>query len=448
MLLSASLYAQTKQIVPDEKAKGIVKYNTILSPEQMHKDIDHAFHILSKVHANMYAFNDKKTIEKYKEGLYKACSEPMEAVEFNRRLHILDMLFDGHTGVHFPYWWQIKDNKDYFPVPVIVESGKIYLYDTDTQKKMSIVSINNEEVEDIYKRMVNQNEINAFHELHASKDFPRRLFLYTEIRPPFEVAVDNGNRIEILKLDGTTLSEGEQLYKGLKDKPRYDFRIYPEKSIAIIDYNTCGYSLNDEFVREELDKIFRGMFEQVTKNNIEHLFIDISRNGGGNTGTNSYILKHIQYNDTIKLAESVQRQYDPFGENGIYELNSLISSTYTSTYTPKKDGYSGNIYLIQGRASYSAAMGIAQWFENIRRAIIIGEETGQATAHYIDSRGYLLPETETYLGCSYKYCKDLPDGYESQGVLPDVPIKLDYNKIHYDLDNLLDFLKQIKAANL
>ncbi|MDR2039510.1 MAG: hypothetical protein LBQ60_16425 [Bacteroidales bacterium] len=415
-----------------------VEASAMLTPEEMKKDIDFFFNIIGKVHANIYAFVTKETMDERKKQLYELCSKPMKAIDFNMHMCRLNDMFDGNTSVTFIYNQELNSYDGFFPLPVHITGGKIYLLDENGTNKGRILSINQVQSSDIYNKIININEIKATSELRRSPQFSRLLFIQTDIRPPYSVVTENGTTV----LEGVSMKDVKKMPSGFDRQSHLTFRIYPEKSIAIIDYNSCSFG-RDEAMKNQMNTWFDRRFKEIADKKIKTLFIDISRNGGGNSANNDYIFERIKHDDTIRLTYVVQKQYDPYAEDGKKELGYMRSDTFTNITLPNRTGFDGDIYLIQGYGSYSAAIGVAEWMKESGNAKSIGEQTGQATAVYIDMTGFKLPKSQIYFGCAFKYWKALPDGREDQGVLPDVPVKLDYSKSKYELNDLLSFLHQI-----
>jgi hypothetical protein len=437
------VYGQTNQVIRNQiKTDANITAATILSPEQMKRDIDYFFEVITKVHPDIYAFADKDSIEKCKERYYSICSKPMQAIDFNKCIYQLNNMFDSQTSIYFNFWKSINNENNFFPVPVNTKDGKMYLYDTDKGKYLEILSINGETTTTIYNQLLNQNEVTAYHETRMGPKFPSSLYLYTNIRPPFSVVIDSGKRTETIEYKGINIFNAEKAYEGLYKYPRYGFRIYPEKSIAIIDYNTCSYNLNDSFVRDRLNEIFDDMFQQVSDNNIQHLFLDISRNEGGNSNLNSYLLKHIHRPDTVKLSFSVQNRYDPYSKDEQYELDSMNNWTNFKPLLPRQDGYSKQLYIIQGRRTSFPAMEISEWLGKMDNVTLIGEQTGRATGIYTNNVKFFLPESQIPFWCSHQHWNAIPNGRKDQGIVPDIPVKLNYDKPHYELNDLLQFMEK------
>jgi hypothetical protein len=414
--------------------------STPLSPEQMRKDIDFFFETMAKVHANMYAFVGKDEMAKIRERLYKDCSTPMQTIDFNIRMCRLNSLFDGHTSIYFNFWQALNESNGFFPSPVSFKGGEIYLHEADDRPGQRILSINGTDIKDIYSRMVNTHEIKEAGEIRAGLSFAGNLLINTDVRSPFRVVVEGNKGI---LLDGVAPKDIKTLKSGFSNQTGLGFRMYPEKSIAIIDYNTCSFS-RDPDTQQKLNRWFDTRFRQIADRKIKNLFIDISRNGGGNSDNNNVLFNRIKHDDTIELVYMTQRRYRYLPDGRSEALDHLKSDTFRLATPPNPKGFDGNIYLIQGPGSYSAAIGVAEWFEKLNRAKLIGEQTGQATAVYIDHMGgFKMPESGISFGSSYKYWKSLPAGREDRGVQPDYPVKLDYSKSYYELNDLLGFMAQI-----
>ena len=81
---------------------------------------------------------------------------------------------------------------------------------------------------------------------------------------------------------------GEIGGEGVRDCP-WHFSIFPEQGIALFEFNSCGP--NDKF--PQFDSVVAACIDSVNHYGINHLFVDISHNGGGNDAFCKRFLCHL-----------------------------------------------------------------------------------------------------------------------------------------------------------
>ncbi len=419
----------------------------LLSPKQMKKDIDFFFNFVSEVHPNMYAFVPKDSMEKRKCELYEKCLKPLTKFEFQREIRQLNSMFDGHTAIIYKTYPDAPGEL-FFPLNVIAKGKQLYLAEDEDDRE--ILSINDIPVPHLLQVMTRTFNVEnkAMHDLEITFSFPRFLFVLTTCRSPFTLCVkDKTGKDSVFTING---KEQVHAWTRLFTGTMKDFSIYDSESIAILNYNSCRYTDKKEI--DEFAEWVDWVFKKLSDDGIKHLFIDISHNGGGNPKINDIIFRKIEHDSVsyplfneIKISSQLLKRDVPlfflrpvarikYGKN--------YGTTLKITYSPVK-GYNGNIYLIQGPVTFSAALEMAAWFRYSGRATIIGEETGGMTAGYTNVIMAQLPYSKFPIQSSCNYY-EYPNGQMDRGFLPDVPIKLDYTKAQYELEDLKRFLKMIE----
>ncbi len=443
---------------------AVPKLDKVLSPGQMKKDIDYFFDFVERIHPNMYAFTPKEKMDQRREELYEKCSVPLTFKEFLQHFLQLNDLFDGHTGIQLwsVLYRRVKDPV-FFPKPVQLRNGSLFLMQQNNYpgEEREIVSINGVSGEDIYTTLFRTLSAENVHarELQLAGSFAQRLYYLAGIEAPFELAIKQAGTKELdaLVFQGVDSWNIRNAYIGAFGCPFRNFRVFPEESIAVIDYNSCKYKLHKKAWRKNLTEWANHIFNELEKQNIEHLFIDISRNGGGNSGANKYLLERL-VTDTIKLNLTIT--YKVSNELYKYKFRAMGKKSFRKEFgcngdvfvrnetwkTPNKSpSYNGNVYLIQGANTYSAGADFSAAFIQSEAGIVIGEETGGQPDEFNEPIPEIrLPFSKFGVQCSWKYY-DSELGEHGRGWLPDVPIVLNPYKTEHSLEDLQGFLKEIEA---
>ena len=424
-----------------------VAWSNILTPKQMKEDIDFFLKFLKRTHPNMYAFVSKDSVKIRKKKLYEICSEPMTVKEFHLQITQLNSMFDVHTQIIFDFS-QYVSAKFVFPRDIKIIENQLFFED----KK--VLSINDLCVDELFATI---NSI--FHhqdismqvlDLNLTFYFPALLYHISDARSPFTIRVENAEGEEIEYVVEGTPGEDIDAMQTLFAEELRDFRIYPDESVAIIEYSACKDEDNfSDWVDEK--------FNIISDEGIQHLFIDISRNGGGSTIPNQLIYKQIEHNGfnhimnakVIISREWIQKSVNsglpPLVERSLVRLK--YGKRYKTTerkFYPPTTGYKGNIYLIQGRRTGSAALDMSSWFKSSGIGTVIGEETGGRSALFASILRRRLPNSKFSFWASTTYT-EYPGGNIERGILPDIPVELDYSKKYYELEDLKRFLEIIGA---
>ena len=179
------------------------------------------------------------------------------------------------------------------------------------------------------------------------------------------------------------------------------------KATGLLTINT----FNDPEVVKFYDSLFQ---TSMPKN----LIIDIRNNGGGN-GNNGFELIGYLTNEPFPMSMQVMRRYKPVqrawgGEPDVLETGNYSWNPYKSPV------FTGQVIVLAGPDTYSAAEDFLSSFKHIKRGTVIGETTGGSTGQPLM---FQLPFGGMGIVCAKRDV--LPDGTEfvGVGITPDVEVK-------------------------
>ncbi len=417
-------------------------FHQTLSPEEMKSDMDFYLSTIERTHPNMYAYATQKEVDDRKKEVSAYITQPRSYPDFYRKISEMNSLFDGHTqifrsGENFRYTNFYRLNAGlFFPLPVSYEGDKIYLCSTvdGTLVRKEIETINTVPADSIC-RMLNkvwnfENKRMSYRNIE--REFGAQIHAYLGIRGPwFEVLLkkDSASEAERILAKGKTAAAiyGNNGYYGRTQD--YSFRMFENESIALIEYNACP--MGSEPV-DQTRQFMEASFGKIREKNIQHVFIDITRNGGGGGDeVNKYL--YNQLNHEARNWKSTLANKQP--STGRIHTRQIPQCTETI-----KDGYAHKVYLIQSCLTYSAAVGISAWFKFSGRGVILGEETGGTTAAYVYTPSFVMPNSQINFRVSNSLWS-FPFGARlDQGILPDIPVEIDLSKPHYEVEDLKRFI--------
>ncbi len=219
-------------------------------------------------------------------------------------------------------------------------------------------------------------------------------------------------------------------------------------------------SLNTAFIRlttfskGNLRRFFRQSFKTIHEKQIKNLVIDLRENGGGSVETSTLLTRYLK-DTSYKIGDTVVAINRKFQHkkniqnwlqywllmhfDGRKMKDGLIHnrSCETRYFKPKKrHHFNGNIFIVQGGYTFSAATMFASSLKGQKNVTIVGEESGGGfygnTAMRLPT--IVLPNTKLKVGLPmYRLVmnKNRPKG---RGIIPDIEVPPSSNAIKKGID--------------
>ncbi len=412
-----------------------------LTPEEMKADLDNFVKTLTDSHPNIYAYTIKDKFNIEISNLRQSFNQTLPYRKFVSKMDRLNKHFDGHTKIY------VTDNAAhtrsyviggglFFPHRVRIENGKLFLYiSKNDSSQTEILSINQMPATEIISHLseITNFEKQKMNDWYLQSSFGLLLHCILNIQGPWfeyeSCSHQSGIKTNAIEMGTTVQNALSEISRYYDRKQEFEYSPFEEESIALIEYNTCPMT---EKGTKDLEAFLAASFDDIKQKGIRNLFIDISRNGGGG-GDEVNSLLYNKLNHQAHNWQSVMYRKIP----GKLDLDTMIVPQCTNTIT---NGFDGNVYLIQSNYTYSAAVGVSAWFKFSGRGKILGEETGGTTAAYVYAPTYQLPNSKITYQVSNTLWKFPFGARKDQGILPDVRVKIDYSKPHFELSDLKAFL--------
>ena len=484
-LISISLFANNGKsknkskerdttVLPHQEAYNLAgirfKEDSLFTPEQMREDLLFYYDKVLKTHPNPYHVISKDSLEKKIVGILNSLDKPLNRRLFWLKIATLNACFDAHTdimklGELYDYFWansKPKISRNQALDLVMVDAlGNLYFnpeYNDSALAGKHIKSINNIPANQLFEKF-------STYYSHENRTILPKLFamnfflLYANTSGKvdsfkFEY-INNDNTIDVQtfypvetpkNIASSTQTKQETEEKNIR------LNLYEEYSMAIIELNTFSPEKLGENFRKDLET----MMATVIEKNIKHLFIDISRNGGGYSTCAVEILNFIKTQKKKYYDGSTENKISPayrallIKNNSIInkELNapdgSIIKQDYHWTKNNAKIQYNQNFYLIQGFPTASASISLSSLVKFYKMGIIIGEETSGLTGGYSNVVCFAMPNTSIPFMCSTKKVLDIGGAMDGRGVLPDVEYKISNPYKSFTLEQLKEMLELVE----
>ncbi|AXT20457.1 hypothetical protein D7030_04870 [Flavobacteriaceae bacterium AU392] len=152
--------------------------------------------------------------------------------------------------------------------------------------------------------------------------------------------------------------------------------------------------------QEDIATFFKRVFDFVEKNNVDCFVLDVRLNGGGNSYKNIPIITGIIRSQKINQV--------------------------------------GNLFVITGRRTYSAAQNLVNELDKYTNAIFVGEPTSENKNFYGDTRRVVLPNSKIPVSLSFAWWQSGPLWEDADWTAPDLAVEMSYEDYHTNKDPILD----------
>lgn len=303
---------------------------------QATEDFDYYINTLKTKHPNLYAFVSEDYFNKEVEQARSMLTDSMSSVDLWGTMLKLQHCLDGHSGMIYidvkaSYPSSYKDIS--FLNPDSITYNDIYM------NGMKVLSINGMEAGKIIQELdkcICAEENPKLRLCNLRGRFPALACYVLKLNSPYKVIYQGDNGEKIVKTEIGIKDPYTEYEKGSADIP-FDYELYSEESIAYLEVNSFSLSeLTEDGSIETLKRNLDTFFEEKEINEYKYLFIDISRNGGGGDWPVLALFNKLQH-DSVALPVGVGKYINYF------------------TYPRVTTGYNGNVFVIAGHWTYSAA---------------------------------------------------------------------------------------------
>ena len=174
----------------------------------------------------------------------------------------------------------------------------------------------------------------------------------------------------------------------------YFFEYLPKEKALYVRHSRVA-----DGAKESTEKFYKRVFDFVENNDVNKLIIDVRLNGGGNSYLNKSII------------------------TGIIET--------------KKINKVGNLYVIIGNRTYSAAQNLVNELHNYTNAIFVGEPTSENVNFWGDARPVTFPNSGLTVHLSYAWWQGKPVWEYAEWLAPQVPVEMSFSDYKSNQDPVL-----------
>lgn len=371
------------EIMPDLSDETLL--TEYLSVEQMHQDIDALLEGALERHPNIDKYTQVSELKSYTETLKSQVTKPLMRTEFYKIVGQLSHKFnDGHAFLIWPYqeYNRLKEQgAKPFPFEVFINKQQELYIQNDYQSgservvgESKILSINGISTKDLVLEMQKYTggESQFLREKVVAARFSINLWAVYGFINEFKLEIESDGRTKTLEItQAQNWQQTESAISGKTKKEHYFKELEDGVALLYLEHFDIKPSEFENFVDES--------FEQIKALKIHSLIIDIRNNPGGNTDTVAYLSRYLA-NKPFRLVSALQEKLNK-DNRGLFnykgEEGEIVYTKWDEWETPMNDAvrFTGNVYLLTGSISYSAAIVFATTLKDNGFATLVVQPT-------------------------------------------------------------------------
>ena len=481
-LLFIILVCISCNVIKKDAYNPTTKYSAV----ELKEDFSILRKVLKSNHPSLYWYSTKDSVDNFFSATYACLQDSLMEQQFRKRVAwVLNKIRCGHTAVRpsknyskyyntqrikvFPVFLKVWDDS-----AVVVHN--LSIGDTALRRGTIVISINGipikKIIDSICQLISTDGYSNTFKYQLISFNFPAFYNNTYGVDSNYAIQyIDTGGNREkkILKnIESTkTLLNKNPLFLpvAVTKKQQRQLKTFGHRNLEVdSSLNTALISVNT-FSKGKLTRFFRSSFKKIKKQNINNLILDLRLNSGGSVLASTRLSQYL-VDKPFNVADTVATfnrsfPYKKFIKPWlIYWLSMRISGKRNNEdgkihfryfekhyFKPKKKNFfAGNIYLITGGYTFSAATLVASNLKGQPNVTIVGEETGGGS--YGNSAMLLtkivLPNTGLRITLPlFRMVLDATRLKTGRGILPDIEVKPSSNSIKMGVDAKMEKVMEI-----
>lgn len=445
-------------------------YEKTYTPAQLKADLQDYRQTLETVHAGLYWYTPKQTMDSLFDAAAQQITGPMTERDFYTKIAAITASINcGHTGTIASSASRNQLNKG-FPLEFQYLEQQVYLvadYTQDTKPFKVVKSINQVDITTIIEQIAALRGTDGFIKspnpliVNNSENFS---YWYHLIYPDssYKIELADGQILERTAITAAALAE-------FRKQPKTNYKFL--KDSMIIEDKTALLSINS-FDKKDLNsgtvrykKYLAQFFKRIQAQGIENLIIDLRENGGGEDNYASLLYRYLT-DQAFVYYQSMECNSVPYEglsdrvylptevKNGLirrifikktkdgYFVKPTFRTKGLRKQKPKKDHFSGNLYFLTSGKSYSASAEIVSFAQAYRpNTYFVGQEAGGAIAGNTSALSAYTVFKNTQIAAYIplvRYTMNIKNPKFGRGVEPDFPIIPSLNAYQKGIDEALE----------
>ena len=392
--------------------------DTLYSPEQLKEDADFFFNTLYERHPNPYYYCGMEDFEQKKHQIYEQLKIPMTKDEFMEVMCTISPCLDNHMAAPFElvesyvrkgFRISEKSGEHVFPLRVFYNHEALYAnIDGNEVQILAINDVSTRKIINTVTEMLTNQTLNM-KGLAIENTLHVVLSSLFDVHPPFTVEYVSEGQILKKKLEGIPMPTYIPHIHVYERPHQIYYKIYPQSSIAILYI----LSFRKETMEEEnFQWIMESLSDSLKLMDIQNLFIDVSKNSGGQYTSTYQVFDYLQH-DTIFMSSS-----------------KIAKKSSVNVYTPyqkelirlpqrDKRFFDKNLFVLQGARTFSCGDIFCRIIAQNKLGKLIGTSTSTYTKDFGNVVHLELPNTKIPLSCPTVFW-DFSADFKTKTLDPDI----------------------------
>jgi len=361
----------------------------------LREDFDILRKTLEEAHPGLYWYSDKLAMNTFFDSTKKLIDHDMTSLAFyNMLLPVISNIKCLHTNLRFSKGDNSVANPFTYLLPFefFCQNEKLYIRKSlngNIYEGREIVSINSIETKEILQTILKHlpadgyNETYKYHLLNKGAFREGYAMLFGQPNQFTIMSIDSSNQLSSFTVQAASPQKEFFLPQTSTNPLLLSFH----NKTAILSVNT--FQLNKQQFRDSIKR----MFLTIQQKDARHLIIDLRQNGGGLNDNVSILYSYITtasflhlkraemkatsltYTKYIANPKSIGNASNGSDSNSTFEVNDRYAGTKT-TLPATTNLFNGDVVLLTSGGTVSAASEFAAIAHHLKRAKILGEETG------------------------------------------------------------------------
>lgn len=413
----ATTQTKIKQIGPKvqqnikQKNNNDKTYANLLTKQQIIDDINYVLKSIKGTHVS--------TINGFSEDIINQTnieiSNLKDKVSINDEWRIISRILhhlkDAHTMIDAPdgldktFPFNVKYDKSLNNF--VVTDGKFTNYE--------IASINDTTINTLYETFkkhfsyeIEERVSSCFFKKNPLNE-TKLILCGINVAAPLKIVLKSGKITKVQKIKLVPLQKQTCV------NPWVSYSFDMDNRIGIFTLDNCIF--NEEY-KSSVDTFF----DEVRKNNINNIILDLRNNNGGDSRVANYFLSYFKINDPLYRNRVDIREGNTikhYEEHSI-SMNNIDINTYDVMNS--KAFYNGNIYVLTSNSTFSSAVMFANIISDNKIGKIIGEVPGNAPTAFGDIKYFDIPNSKLKFCTTYKKFYRLDMTKNQERLIPDVQV--------------------------
>ncbi len=419
----------------------------VFTPVQLRNDFQFLKKSFDKYNPALGVFHPTDKYEALYDSLYNSLNEEMTDLAFYPYLVQLGVATrEGHTFISSSdtisniFKGFFNGSFSYFPFSIRCIDERVYIWgnfspDSTLQRGDEILRINGEAIGSIMQRLqdfvITDGDIKSSKKAKTESSFASHYFWFINQPEKFDITYRSQQSSTVQESGIPALTRDSMITwrnrrygqpPSISESKDVVYTFEIKDGVANLDLNTFNRQQKEKY-KIKPKKLYKEIFTQLAKEEIEHLVIDVRSNTGGRREFAKHLLPYL-----------MKRNY-----SGVIYQDVSWKGRVNKKRFPKKSklAFEGQIYVLTNANTFSNGSVVTIYAKEYGDAIVIGQEPGSRYEGFAagSTQYVVLPNTKIKVGIPRYLIQTVypptKTKLKNRGAVPDYPVQ-------YSLPDLLE----------